>query len=87
MNINCYKFKNSYYEIFSYNLQVSNIVAVKCKNQKEKDKFVNYISERDNVIKLLLKVAGLLARAENALQSLPEDSSETIKVNRIYFNK
>lgn len=39
----------------------------------------------EKIILLLLKVSGLLARAENALQSLPEDSNERLKVRETTF--
>jgi len=59
------------YIISTLYVQVKDTVAKKC-NQKEKDKFISYLKDRDVVISLLLKMSGLLARAENALQGLPE---------------
>ncbi|XP_060064427.1 serine/arginine repetitive matrix protein 2-like [Ylistrum balloti] len=60
-------------EVDSVGKMVSETVEQKCKSQKEKDKFQSFLREMDHIIRLLLKVSGLLARAENALQSLPED--------------
>jgi len=39
----------------------------------------------EKIIKLLLKLSGLLARAENGLQSLPENSSPSVKVSWVYM--
>ncbi|XP_069130176.1 serine/arginine repetitive matrix protein 2-like isoform X2 [Argopecten irradians] len=60
-------------EVDTVGKMVSETVEKKCKSQKEKDKFQSFLREMDHIIRLLLKMSGLLARAENALQSLPED--------------
>ncbi|XP_021348349.1 uncharacterized protein LOC110447164 isoform X2 [Mizuhopecten yessoensis] len=59
-------------EVDTMGKMVSETVEQKCKSQKEKDKFQTFLKEKDHIIRLLLKVSGLLARAENALQGLPE---------------
>lgn len=66
-------------------LQLVEVVQQKGRTQQEKDKFSSYITDMEKIIKLLLKLSGLLARAENALQSLPDNSSPSIKV-RFYFH-
>ncbi|KAK3099211.1 hypothetical protein FSP39_001040 [Pinctada imbricata] len=53
--------------------QVSMAVEQKCRSQHEKDKFKTYITDLEKIVLLLLKLSGLLARAENAYQSLPEN--------------
>ncbi|XP_033742983.1 hornerin-like isoform X2 [Pecten maximus] len=60
-------------EVDTVGKKVSETVEQKCKSQKEKDKFQSFLREMDHIIRLLLKMSGLLARAENALQSLPDD--------------
>lgn len=59
--------------------RVVEVVQQKCRTQQEKDKFNSYVTDMEKIIKLLLKLSGLLARAENALQSLPNNSSPTVK--------
>ncbi|KAL4229933.1 melanosome organization [Mactra antiquata] len=54
-------------------------VENKCRNQQEKDKYRSYIDDIDKIIRLLLKLSGLLARAENTIQGLTEDANEKIK--------
>lgn len=63
--------------------QVSGYIDAKCRNQQEKDKYKSYIDDIDKIIRLLLKLSGLLARAENTIQGLAENTDEKIKVNNI----
>ena len=60
--------------------QVADLVEQKCRSLQEKDKFRSYIEDMDKIIKLLLKLSGLLARAENTIQGLTENTNEKIKV-------
>lgn len=69
-----------YYYIFFF-FQLLEVVQKKCRTQQEKDKFSSYVTDMEKIIKLLLKLSGLLARAENALQSLPENSSPSVKAS------
>lgn len=78
-------FLNLIYMKNFFHWQVQKAVERKCKKQHEKDKFKTYIGDMEKIILLLLKVSGLLARAENALQSLPEDSNERLKVRETTF--
>ncbi|XP_053399311.1 uncharacterized protein LOC123558351 isoform X6 [Mercenaria mercenaria] len=59
--------------------QVVTCVEKKCRNQQEKDKYKSYIEDIDKIIRLLLKLSGLLARAENTIQGLTENANEKIK--------
>ncbi|KAK3576402.1 hypothetical protein CHS0354_026736 [Potamilus streckersoni] len=59
--------------------KVTQIVEQKCTNQNEKDKYKSYINDIEKIVRLLLKLSGLLARAENAVQSLPKDANDKIK--------
>lgn len=61
--------------------QVSAYIEQKCRNQQEKDKYKSYIEDIDKIIRLLLKLSGLLARAENTIQGLTESTNEKIKVS------
>ncbi|XP_056010516.1 protein Shroom2-like isoform X3 [Ostrea edulis] len=70
---------NELEETESLGKEVQKAVDRKCKTQHEKDKFKTYIGDMETIILLLLKVSGLLARAENSLQSLPKDTNERIK--------
>lgn len=63
-------------EIEKIGKQVIDVFHNKCQNQHEKDKFKSYIQDSEKIIRLLLKLSGLLARAENALQSLPENADQ-----------
>ncbi|CAG2196272.1 SHROOM [Mytilus edulis] len=66
-------------EIDEVGQKLVEVVQQKGRTQQEKDKFSSYITDMEKIIKLLLKLSGLLARAENALQSLPDNSSPSIK--------
>ncbi|KAL3878345.1 hypothetical protein ACJMK2_030708 [Sinanodonta woodiana] len=59
--------------------KVTQIVEQKCTNQSEKDKYKSYIDDIEKIVRLLLKLSGLLARAENAVQSLPNDANDKVK--------
>lgn len=63
-------------------LQVGEYIEQKCRSQQEKDKFRSYIEDIDKIIRLLLKLSGLLARAENTIQGLTEATNEKVKVRR-----
>ena len=52
----------------------------KCQKTAEFDKYKLYVDELDKVMILLLKLSGRLARAQNAVLSLPEGASEKHKV-------
>jgi protein Shroom len=56
--------------------QIQKIVEEKCQNEQERNKYRLYVDELDKVMYLLLKLSGRLARAENAVRSLPDDASE-----------
>ena len=56
------------------------VVESKCQKTAEFDKYKLYVDELDKVMILLLKLSGRLARAQNAVLSLPEDASEKHKV-------
>lgn len=74
-----------FYNKYNYQIlciQVQTNVDNKCRNQQEKDKYRSYIEDIDKIIRLLLKLSGLLARAENTIQGLTEDTNERIKVWR-----
>ena len=62
-------------------LQVADVVEQKCRSHQEKEKFRSYIEDMDKIIRLLLKLSGLLARAENTIQGLTENTNEKIKVS------
>ena len=49
-------------------------------NKGEFDKYKLYVDELDKVMYLLLKLSGRLARAENAVMSLPPAADEKEKV-------
>ncbi|XP_052077572.1 serine/arginine repetitive matrix protein 2-like isoform X2 [Mytilus californianus] len=66
-------------EIDEVGQKLVEVVQQKGRTQQEKDKFSSYITDMEKIIKLLLKLSGLLARAENALQSLPDNSSPSTK--------
>ena len=57
------------------------LVEQKCCSQQEKEKYKSYIEDVDKIIKLLLKLSGLLARAENTIQGLTEGTNEKIRVS------
>ncbi|XP_064636059.1 uncharacterized protein LOC135493098 [Lineus longissimus] len=63
--------------------QVTKIVEQKLENPKELDKYKSYVDELDKIMHLLLKLAGRLARAENAVLSLPDDAAERERVSLI----
>ncbi|XP_052249828.1 protein Shroom2-like [Dreissena polymorpha] len=52
--------------------QVGVFVETRCRSQQETDKYRSYIDDIDKIIRLLLKLSGLLARAENTIQGLKE---------------
>ena len=52
----------------------------KVQNKGEFDKYKLYVDELDKVMYLLLKLSGRLARAENAVMSLPPAADEKEKV-------
>ncbi|XP_064608843.1 uncharacterized protein LOC135473007 [Liolophura sinensis] len=56
--------------------QVLETVEEKCKGQNEKDKYKSYIGDLEKIVRLLLKLSGLLARAENALSCLAPDADQ-----------
>ena len=51
----------------------------------ETNKVFLHVAEVDKITALLLALAGRLARAQNALHSLPADSEHQEKVINIYF--
>ncbi|KAL5012852.1 hypothetical protein ScPMuIL_011403 [Solemya velum] len=55
--------------------KIDSIVEEKCSRQ-QRDKFRTYIDDMDKIVKLLLKLSGLLARAENAVQGLPTNAAD-----------
>ncbi|KAH3713567.1 hypothetical protein DPMN_073359 [Dreissena polymorpha] len=59
--------------------QVGVFVETRCRSQQEKDKYRSYIDDIDKIIRLLLKLSGLLARAENTIQGLKENTNEKVK--------
>jgi hypothetical protein len=59
---------------------VTKIVKRKLENPKELDKYNSYVDELDKIMHLLLKLGGRLARAENAVLSLPDDTAERERV-------
>ena len=56
---------------------------MECKVQSrgEFDKFKLYVDELDKVMYLLIKLSGRLARAENAVLSLPPNADNKEKVS------
>jgi len=60
-------------------IQVSTLAeeALQC---RERDKFQQYVRDVDKVTSLLLKLSEMLARAHNALTSLPPSASDTERV-------
>ncbi|XP_052794936.1 uncharacterized protein LOC128227977 isoform X3 [Mya arenaria] len=65
--------------------QVIEYVESKCRSQQEKDKYRSYIEDIDKIIRLLLKLSGLLARAENTIQGLSENTNE--KIRKMTYDK
>ncbi len=61
-------------------LQLAAVVETKCQNKAEYDKYKLYVDEMEKVMYLLLKLSGRLARAQNAVLSLPDDASEKHRV-------
>jgi len=61
---------------------VTSYIEAKCRSQQEKEKFKNYLEDIDKIIRLLLKLSGLLARAENTIQGLKEGDNEKVKVTK-----
>lgn len=59
--------------------RVSATVDSKCQNSSERDKFHTYIDDLEKIVRLLLNLSGQLARAENAVQCLPENSDSRTK--------
>ncbi|CAH1777229.1 unnamed protein product [Owenia fusiformis] len=59
--------------------KVTELVKKKCARESEFDKYKLYVDELDKIMVLMLKLSGRLARAENAVNSLPEDASKTEK--------
>ena len=56
------------------------MVEERCRTDHEKQKFFSYIDDLEKIVRLLLNLAGQLARAENAIQSLPENVDPKIRV-------
>ena len=63
--------------------QVTDIVQKKVDNKPKVNKYKLYVDELDKVMYLLLKLSGRLARAENAVRSLPEDASQQERVRNV----
>ncbi|KAK2151962.1 hypothetical protein LSH36_344g02030 [Paralvinella palmiformis] len=57
--------------------EITKLVEVKAPSSPDYRKFKIYLDELDTVLKLLLKVSGQLARAENAVMNLPEGSDNS----------
>ncbi|ELU03935.1 hypothetical protein CAPTEDRAFT_173104 [Capitella teleta] len=57
--------------------QVTLVVEQKCQSKQELNKYKLYVDELDQVTYLLLKLSGRLAKAENALNMLPDHASES----------
>lgn len=62
-------------------MQVREAVDAKCKNPNERDKFQTYIDDLEKIVRLLLNLSGQLARAENAVQGLPDNADPKLKVS------
>ena len=62
-------------------VQVREAVDAKCKNPNERDKFQTYIDDLEKIVRLLLNLSGQLARAENAVQGLPDNADPKLKVS------
>ena len=60
--------------------QLGEVVSQKVQNKAEYNKYQLYVTELDKVMILLLKLSGRLARAENAVSSLPEDAAQNERV-------
>ncbi|XP_036367607.1 protein Shroom2 isoform X3 [Octopus sinensis] len=58
-------------EINSLGEKIVNNLDESCPNSQEKNKYKSFLEDREMVIKLLLKLSVLLARAENSVQCLP----------------
>ena len=56
------------------------MVSEKVQNKSEYNKYQLYVTELDKVMILLLKLSGRLARAENAVNCLPEDAKPDQRV-------
>ena len=78
--------------------QLTNLIEEKSSSPHDYNKFKIYIDQLDTVLKLLLKVSAQLARAQNAVMSLPDgtDNQEMVciwvmiigygsSVNRSFF--
>jgi len=63
--------------------QITKLVEVKAPSSPDYRKFKIYLDELDTVLKLLLKVSGQLARAENAVMNLPEGSDNSDMVRSL----
>ncbi|XP_041356828.1 uncharacterized protein LOC121374019 isoform X2 [Gigantopelta aegis] len=59
--------------------RVKQMVEERCRTEHEKQKFFSYIDDLEKIVRLLLNLAGQLARAENAIQSLPDNVDPKIK--------
>ncbi|ESO83837.1 hypothetical protein LOTGIDRAFT_196845 [Lottia gigantea] len=55
------------------------IVESQCEQKSEQDKYKHFIQDQEKIVRLLLNLAGQLARAENAVQSLNNSTSPNIK--------
>ena len=62
-------------------MQVCEAVDAKCQNPSERDKFHTYIDDLEKIVRLLLNLSGQLARAENAVQGLPDNADPKLKVS------
>jgi len=60
-------------------LQVNTLAetALQC---RERDKYHQYVRDVDKVMSLLLKLSEMLARADNAVTSLPASACDTERV-------
>lgn len=56
------------------------MVQRKCKTESEKQKYKSYVADQEKIVNLLLNLAGQLARAENAVQSLAPDCDQKLRV-------
>lgn len=65
--------------------EVEAIVKEVCK-QNEFDKFKMFIGDLDKVVNLLLSLSGRLARVENALNNLDENTSPEERVRKANNN-
>lgn len=57
--------------------QVNKVVKEIC-SSREYDKYISFVGEVDNIIKLLISLSGRLARVENALLIHQHESPERV---------